>query len=101
LHFRGSERSHISKFSGPSPQGSYLWRWLTPPQSKNASAVPGHRMTSRIFLRFHGFTLVKRAPPLVNLVIQHCLSVAKISLQISEKVLTGVATENYLVKVET
>jgi hypothetical protein len=31
---------------------------------------------------------------------QH-LSIAKISLKLSEKVLIGVATENYLVKVET
>jgi hypothetical protein len=42
-----------------------------PPQSKNTSAVPGLYDVTH-FLRFHCFTLVKRAPPpLVNLVIQH------------------------------
>ena len=89
---KGSEKSQISKFPGPPvPEGSRLRRSLAPPppikkcrRGKGYMFTPGHPRSSygsplvivwrHIFLRLHGFTLVKRlkrAPPLVNLVLQH------------------------------
>jgi hypothetical protein len=74
LHFRGFERSRISKFSGlPPPRRLIPLAFATPPRSENAYAVPGHRMTSHIFTisRLHA-RQESPPPPLVNLGLQHC-----------------------------